>query len=56
MRAHRSARGAPRPVDGEFAEFVTGMKELLDRVLTRFKAQRGPTGLVRSGLIPGAVR
>jgi hypothetical protein len=39
MRAHRSARGAPRPVDGEFAEFVAGMEELLDRVLTRFKAR-----------------
>jgi hypothetical protein len=39
MRAHRSARGVPRPVDGEFLEFASGMEELLDRVLTRFKAR-----------------
>jgi hypothetical protein len=39
MRAHRSARGVPRPVDGEFLEFASGMEKLLDRVLTRFKAR-----------------
>jgi hypothetical protein len=39
MRAHRSALDAPRPADEEFAEFVNGVEELLDRLLKRFKAR-----------------
>jgi len=38
-RAHRSALDAPRPADEEFAEFVNGVEELLDRLLKRFKAR-----------------
>ena len=38
-RAHRSALDAPRPADAEFAEFVNGVEELLDRLLKRFKAR-----------------
>jgi len=36
-RAHRRALDAPRDADGEFAEFIEGIEELLDRVLRRFE-------------------
>jgi hypothetical protein len=39
MRAHRSALDAPRPADEDFTEFVSGVEELLDRLLKRFKAR-----------------
>jgi hypothetical protein len=38
-RAHRSALDAPRPADEAFTEFVSGVEELLDRLLRRFKAR-----------------
>jgi hypothetical protein len=39
MRAHRAARGAPRPADEEFLEFAGRVEDLLDRVLARFTAR-----------------
>lgn len=36
-RAHRRALDAPRDADGEFAEFIESIEELLERVLQRFE-------------------